>query len=278
LFYYPSDSCNTCLNSILRLPKRVAPIVIMVIVLGFMNSVGTDGTFGKQDSKDSILSAMSRTVTPVFTPMGITQDNWPATVGLMTGVFAKEVMVGTMNSLYTGLAEAEKAATAEAEKPEEFSFWGGISKAFASIPENLAKLPGQLFDPLGLSAANVSTDQKQAAAAQGVSVSTYGEMSKRFSSTSAAFAYLLFVLLYFPCVSATAALYRETNLGWTVFAGLWTTGLAYWVAVLYYQLATFTQHPSSSIAWVVGLALAMGMAIFGLKMAGTTRTREVISH
>jgi ferrous iron transport protein B len=258
--------------------KAGIAIVIMVIVLGFMNSVGTDGTFGKQDSKDSILSAMSRTVTPVFTPMGITQDNWPATVGLMTGVFAKEVMVGTMNSLYTGLAEAEKAATAEPAKPEEYSFWGGISKAFTSIPENLAKLPGQLFDPLGLSAANVSRDQKQAAAAQGVSVSTYGEMSKRFSSKSAAFAYLLFVLLYFPCVSATAALYRETNLGWTVFAGCWTTGLAYWVAVLYYQLATFAQHPSSSIAWVVGLALAMAITIFGLKMASTTRTREVISH
>jgi ferrous iron transport protein B len=52
--------------------KAGIAIVIMVIVLGFMNSVGTDGTFGKQDSKDSILSAMSRTVTPVFTPMGIT--------------------------------------------------------------------------------------------------------------------------------------------------------------------------------------------------------------
>ena len=210
----------------------------MVIVLGFMNSVGTDGTFGKQDSGDSILSAASRTVTPVFTPMGITKDNWPATVGLMSGIFAKEVMVGTLNSLYTELAET----TNPEPEPEEFSFWGGISKAFISIPENLAQLPGQLFDPLGFSAANVSS-QKQAAEAQGVSVSTYGQMSKLFTSKSAAFAYLLFVLLYFPCVSATAALYRETNLGWTVFAGCWTTGLAYWAAVLYYQVATIAQTP-----------------------------------
>jgi ferrous iron transport protein B len=246
-------------------------IVIMVIILGFMNSVGTDGTFGKQDSQDSILSATSRTVTPVFTPMGITQDNWPATVGLMTGVFAKEVMVGTMNSLYTTLAEEEKAAIAEPEEAEEFSFWGGIGEAFASIPQNLAQLPSQLLDPLGLSAANISTDPKEAAEAQGVSVSTYGQMSKRFGSQSAAFAYLLFVLLYFPCVSATAALYRETNLAWTVFAGCWTTGLAYWVAVLYYQVATFAQHPNSSLAWVVALALTMTVTIFGLKMASTKK-------
>ncbi|PAX49092.1 Fe(2+) transporter permease subunit FeoB [Brunnivagina elsteri] len=259
--------------------KAGIAIVIMVIVLGFMNSVGTDGSFGKQDSKDSILSAFSRQITPVFTPMGIEKDNWPATVGLMTGVFAKEVMVGTLNSLYTGLAEEEKAATAEPEKPEEFSFWGGIGKAFTSIPDNLGKLSGQLLDPLGLSAADVSADQKDLAEAQGVSVSTYGQMEKRFASKSAAFAYLLFVLLYFPCVSATAALYRETNLGWTIFAGTWTTGLAYWAAVSYYQIATFAQHPSSSIAWIVGLTVTMGITLFGLKMAGSKRSnkREAIS-
>lgn len=250
-------------------------IVIMVIILGFMNSVGTDGTFGKQDSKDSILSATSRQITPVFAPMGITPDNWPATVGLMTGVFAKEVMVGTMNSLYADLAKAETAGIIEPEVEEEFSFWGGITQAFISIPENLAELPSLILDPLSLSDANISTDQKQTAEAQGVSVSTYGQMSKRFSSKSAAFAYLLFVLLYFPCISATAALYRETNLGWTIFAACWTTGLAYGVAVLYYQIATFAQHPNSSIAWVVGLTAVMAVTILVLKISSNTRISKV---
>ena len=258
--------------------KAGIAIVIMVIILGFMNSVGTDGSFGKQDSKDSILSAIARTVTPVFTPMGVTQENWPATVGLLTGVFAKEVMVGTLNSLYTQVA-AEEQATTEPDKPEEpFSFWGGMSKAYLSIPENIAKLPGQLFDPLGLSSANI-TDQKQAEEDQGISNSTYGQMSQRFSSNHAAFAYLLFVLLYFPCVSATAALYRETNLGWTIFACAWTTGLAYWAAVLYYQVATYAEHPEASIIWVVRLAIAMALTLAGFKMAGAIRPnrREVMN-
>jgi ferrous iron transport protein B len=254
-------------------------IVLMVIVLGFMSSVGTDGSFGKENSKDSILSAVGRTVTPVFAPMGISQENWPASVGLLTGVFAKEVMVGTLDSLYTQLGDEQKAASAEPGKPEEpFSFWGGISKAFLSIPENLVKLPGKLFDPLGLSSANI-TDQKQAAEAQGISGSTYGQMSKRFGSNTAAFAYLLFVLLYFPCVSATAALYRETNLGWTVFACTWTTGLAYWTSVLYYQVATYAEHPDSSLIWVVRLVIAMALTLAGLKIAGATRPkrREVMN-
>jgi ferrous iron transport protein B len=259
--------------------KAGIAIVLMVIVLGFMSSVGTDGSFGKENSKDSILSAVGRTVTPVFAPMGISQENWPASVGLLTGVFAKEVMVGTLDSLYTQLGDEQKAASAEPGKPEEpFSFWGGISKAFLSIPENLVKLPGKLFDPLGLSSANI-TDQKQAAEAQGISGSTYGQMSKRFGSNTAAFAYLLFVLLYFPCVSATAALYRETNLGWTVFACTWTTGLAYWTSVLYYQVATYAEHPESSLIWVVRLVIAMALTLAGLKIAGATRPkrREVMN-
>ncbi|TAG87042.1 MAG: Fe(2+) transporter permease subunit FeoB [Oscillatoriales cyanobacterium] len=258
--------------------KAGIAIVIMVIILGFMSSVGTDGSFGKDNSKDSILSAVGRTVTPVFTPMGISQENWPATVGLLTGVFAKEVMVGTLDSLYTELADEQKAISGEPEKEEEFSFWGNIGKAFVSIPENLTKLPAQIFDPLGLSSANI-TDQKQAEEAQGISGSTYGQMSQRFGSNTAAFAYLLFVLLYFPCVSATAALYRETNLGWTIFAGSWTTGIAYFTAVGYYQIATFSQHPDSSLICIVRLIIAMGLTLAALKLAGGKRAkrREAIS-
>ena len=258
--------------------KAGIAIVLMVIILGFLNSVGTDGSFGKQNSKDSILSAMARTVTPVFTPMGVTQENWPATVGLLTGVFAKEVMVGTLNSLYTEVAAEEQAATPPNKPEEAFNFWGNIGKAFVTIPENLGKLPGKLFDPLGLSKANI-TDQKVAAEAQEVSVSTYGQMSKRFGTQTAAFAYLLFVLLYFPCVSATAALYRETNLGWTIFAGSWTTGLAYFTAVGYYQIATFSEHPDSSLVCIVRLIIAMGLTLVALKLAGGKRAkrREAIS-
>jgi len=234
-------------------------IVIMVLVLGLINSVGVDGSFGKHDSQDSILSAFSRTVTPAFTPMGIEKENWPATVGLFTGVFAKEVMVGTMDSLYTQLAEEAVAC----EEEEAFDFWGGIGEAFASIPVNLADLANQVLDPVGMSIMSDTGDLEAAAETQEVHYTTFGQMSQRFGSTTAAIAFLLFVLLYFPCVSATAAVYRETNLGWTVFVGAWTTGLGYWVAVLYYQLMTLTEHPGSSIAWILGL----GVTMFGTLVA-----------
>jgi ferrous iron transport protein B len=238
-------------------------IVMMVVILGLINSVGVDGSFGKQDSQDSILSAFSRAVTPVFTPMGIQQDNWPATVGLFTGVFAKEVMVGTMDALYTSLAQ--EASGISNEPPEEFDFWGGIQEAFASIPANLADLTNQVLDPIGLGILDSTADLQTAAEEQEVHYNTFGQMATRFGSTTAAIAFLLFVLLYFPCVSATAAVYRETNLGWTIFVACWTTGLAYWVATFYYQFMTLSQHPTRAIVWLVGLSLVMLGTVLGLK-------------
>jgi ferrous iron transport protein B len=80
-----------------------------------------------------------------------------------------------------------------------------------------------------------------------------------------AMAYLLFVLLYFPCISATAALARESSRNWAIFSVIWTTGLAYVVAVIFYQAATWAKHPASSANWVIGLSLLLAGVLWGIK-------------
>jgi ferrous iron transport protein B len=232
-------------------------IVVMVMVLSLLNSIGTDGSIGNEDSENSILSAMSQQITPIFAPMGLTQENWPATVGIFTGAFAKEAVVGTLDSLYSQLARDEAAAAGMDSGEDNFDFFGNIGEAFASIPANLAALPGTLLDPLGLSIGDVS-DLDTAVEEQAVTHTTFGQMALRFDGRVGAFAYLLFVLMYFPCVAAMGAVYRETNAGWTTFVGIWTTALAYWSAVMYYQAMTFARHPASSATWIVGLT---GVAI-----------------
>ncbi|MDR7920943.1 Fe(2+) transporter permease subunit FeoB [Thermosynechococcus sp. HY213] len=244
-------------------------IVVLVVILGLLNSVGTDGRFGQKDSTQSILSAFSRQITPIFSPMGIQSDNWPATVGLFTGIFAKEVMVGTMDALYTELARQEAQSTEAGDRPEEpFSVWGGLKEAVLSIPKNLSELGQRVLDPLGFHVLQEADNPEAAAELQSVHYTTFGQMAQRFGTTTAAIAFLLFVLLYFPCVSATAAVYRETNLGWTIFVAAWTTGLAYWVATAYYQLMTFAAHPMFSLIWLLALGAVMGMVIMALKYWG----------
>ncbi len=53
----------------------------------------------------------------------------------------------------------------------------------------------------------------------------------------AAFSYLLFVLLYFPCIATVIAIRNETgSWRWAVFAAVYTTAVAWMVSALVYQV------------------------------------------
>lgn len=41
-------------------------LVPIVVVLAVLNSVGTDGSFGNEDSEKSVLSRIGKSITPVF--------------------------------------------------------------------------------------------------------------------------------------------------------------------------------------------------------------------
>ena len=244
-------------------------IVMMVVVINFLNSWGTDGSFGNEDSEKSVLSAVSRSVTPVFSPFGITEDNWPATVGIFTGILAKEVVVGTLDAIYSQIDR-----TGEAVAEEAFVLGDALTVAVATIPVNLGIALNNLGDPLGLRVLDSSSDQQLAAQAQSVDTATFGAMNARFDGQVGAFAYLLFILLYAPCVAATAAIYREAGSRWMLFTLAWTTGIAYAAATLFYQLARFNQHPASSIGWVVGIAVALMLTLMLLRQAGKQTPQE----
>ncbi len=237
-------------------------LVPVIMVLAFLNSLGTDGTFENENSPKSVLASISRSITPAFSSMGIKEENWPATVGIFTGVFAKEAVVGTLNSLYSAMGKENEA---DDETEEGFSLVASVKEAFSTIPENLSGLTGSLLDPLGIS---IDVSDKEAAAEElEVDKTTFGAMVTLFGTKVAAFAYLLFVLMYFPCSAAITAVYRETNLRWTLFAGFWTTFLAWFFATVFYQTATFTTHPGISVTWitvVLGLFIAVVAVLYSI--------------
>ncbi|TXK98914.1 ferrous iron transport protein B [Methylococcaceae bacterium HT1] len=246
-------------------------IVPMVLVLNFLNSLGTDGSFGKENTQKSVLSEIGRTLVPVFQPMGIREDNWPATVGIFTGILAKEAVVGTLDALYSQLAldGAEQEETV-------FDFQQSLLNAVMTIPENLMAVADNLLDPLGLNIGDVGNMQS-AAEEQEISHGTFGEMQARFDGQAGAFAYLLFILLYAPCVAATAAIQRETGTKWTIFIVSWTTGIAYMTATIFYQLATYTQHRETSLFWVIGLLTLFGSVIFSFWLAGRAELKRGVA-
>jgi len=248
-------------------------IVPMVLVLNFLNALGTDGSFGQENSQKSVLSEIGRSLTPAFKPMGIAEDNWPATVGIFTGVLAKEAVVGTLNALYSQMATGDSDA-----EDSEFNLKQALLNACATIPENLAAVADNLLDPLGINIGDVS-NLDMAAEEQEVTTGTYAAMQASFDGRAGAFAYLLFILLYAPCVAATTAIYRETSAGWAIFVLFWTTGLAYLTATIFYQTATFTQHPAYSAMWIGGLIAMFLSVLAGLWFYGKSfKTDDIKEH
>ncbi len=178
-----------------RAGKLIVPICVLL------------GLLGNGGDAHSLLATLGRALTPIFSPMGIHQENWPATVGLLTGVLAKEVVIGTLNALYSQIGHLTSLS-------------------------------------------------------QGV----YGVMAQQFDGRSGAIAYLLFILLYIPCVSTTAAMWNEIGRGWTAFSVCWTTGVAYGAAVVFYQLATWARHPITSFLWVFSIVSIFLVVIYGMRI------------
>lgn len=232
-------------------------IVVVVIALSFLNSISTDITFGNEDSENSVLSVIGKSITPAFSPLGIEQDNWPATVGLFTGMFAKEAIVGTLDALYSESNDGLDDGAAP-------DLVAAAEEAVASIVTELLALGSTLTDPLGISIGDVS-DLDAVADAQEIETSTLTNMAALFSGPFAAFCYLVFILLYAPCVAVLGAINKEAGWHWTLLVFSWSTGLAYITATVIYQIGTFTVNPLFSAIWIVSMVSILAIFIFNLK-------------
>lgn len=204
-------------------------IVLAVTLLSTLSSFSFKGQWGNIPPEESVLASVGKFVQPVFEPMGVEKDNWQAGVALITGVFAKEAIIGTLNSLYM---------IDQGESTDDSGFVTQIADAFISIPVNIASLfveqGGKSEDP-GL----------------------LGALQRGFHyNPFSAFAYLLFVLIYFPCVGATATLFRELGTSYGLLSVFYLSFLAWIIAVLFYQLAF-----GFSLLWIM-MALFLGAGIF----------------
>lgn len=231
-------------------------IVMVVTLLSFINSIGTDGSFGNENSDKSLLSVASKQLTPIFAPLGIEQDNWPATVGIFTGMFAKEAIVGTLDALYVQKQEVQAA----------FNLTRSIQEALLTIPANFSDMLGAWSDPLGLRSATDSAD------AQGVQNTTLTYMASLFHDQWGAFCYLVLILLYTPCVAVMGAVSREAGSQWMWVVIGWTSLLSYGIATSLYQLGHITRNPLFSVSWITAVVIFISLFIRFLKH--TTQYRD----
>lgn len=211
-------------------------IVIVSVFLSALNSFTLSGN-AADNINDSALASVSRVITPLFKPIGVHEDNWQATVGLFTGAMAKEVVVGTLNTLYT----AENIQQ-EAFNPAEFNLFDELGAAVGETWQSLK-------DTFSLS---VLANPIEASKGDGeMATGAMGVMSSKFGSAAAAYSYLIFVLLYIPCISVMGAISRESSRGWMGFSILWGLNIAYSLATVFYQVASYQQHPRYSLTCIL---------------------------
>ena len=244
-------------------------IVVVSIFLSALNSFTLSGK-AADNINDSALASVSRVITPLFKPIGVHEDNWQATVGLFTGAMAKEVVVGTLNTLYTAENIQE-----EAFNPAEFhlgdELYSAVDETWQSLKETFSL--SVLANPIEAS----KGDGEMATGAMGV-------MSEKFGSASAAYSYLIFVLLYIPCISVMGAIARESSRGWMGFSVLWGLNIAYSLSTLFYQTVNFSQHPQFSLVSILAVVL-FNVVLLGMLRRARSRvdinllaTRKTPAH
>ena len=104
--------------------KKAGTIILLsTIVLWFLQGFGMEnGSFGLvEDLNNSILAQIGGVIAPLFTPLG--WGNWQAAVAAITGLIAKENVVGTFGILY-GFAEVAE---------DGVEIWGTLASSFTAV-------------------------------------------------------------------------------------------------------------------------------------------------
>ena len=139
------------------LKKMGGVILVASIIIWALGYFPHNGELTRQQQLDqSYIGTIGKTIQPVFSPQGF---DWKLSVGLISGVGAKEIVASTMGVLH-----------ADEQNP---------------------------------------------------------------ISPATAFCYLVFVLLYFPCIATIVAIRNESgSWKWALFAAAYTTGVAWCVSAL----------------------------------------------
>lgn len=151
--------------------KAFTIIFIVSIIIWFLQNLSWNLSF-VSNTTDSILASLGSVIAPVFTPLGF--NDWRLSTALVTGIIAKENVVGTLSVLMNAASDAQ------------------LSVMLNSVLTSLS-----------------------------------------------AYAFLVFTILYMPCIAAFAATKRELgSMKEAVYTALFQTVTAYVIALIIYRIGS----------------------------------------
>ena len=192
-----------------------------------------DGSFNDVPPGDSVFGTVSQIAAPVFAPTGF--GNWQATGSLITGLVAKEVVVGTMSQIFVGEAAAgEEEASTPPSFIDDVAFIGTsfaeaavltVQEIVNIVPRTVNIIPGIHMAEADFLGAGGEADDTSALESALPQVFT----------PLAAVAFTVFVLLYTPCMVTVAAMRHEFGTRYMLYQIAYTFVVAWLAAVIVYQ-------------------------------------------
>jgi len=146
------------------------------------------GQYRRDQQENSYIGKIGKAIEPVIKPAGF---DWRMGISILTGVAAKEIVVGTMGVLFQSEDNPDHPRKSLGTKLKTQVYASG------------EKAGEHVFTPL------------------------------------IALAFMIFILLYAPCIGTLSVIARETgSVKWSLFVITYTTILAWLMAVLIYQFGS----------------------------------------
>ena len=212
-------------------------ILIASLVLWFLQAIPVkgEGTFADTPVENSAYAGIASLITPVFQPLGY--GSWEASGALVSGLVAKEVVVTTFSQIY-GIEPAESDQSTEVQTP---TFLEDIGQIFINFGQAAINTVKSIPIVIGINLLPEETGITQ-------STNLMTAIRQGFDRTSdghgalAGLAFMIFVLIYTPCMASLAAERQELGTRWM------------WVSIIG-QLC---------LAWIVSLIVFQGGLLLGL--------------
>ena len=189
------------------LHKMAGIILVASIIIWFLGYFPHHDRYSNpaEQQENSYIGKIGKAIEPVLEPLGF---DWKMGVGIISGVAAKELVVSTMGVLYSG--EYDRfPTTGESTGPVD----ADTTASEVYVPEV----------PAGETATGDTMLQNALA---------------RTTTPAAALAFMVFVLLYFPCIATFVAIKNESGgWKWAIISAVYTIALAWIVAFIVYRVA-----------------------------------------
>ncbi len=205
------------------LTKAGTYIFAVSIIVWFLLSL----PWGVESKRDSYLGKIGDTIAPVLQPLGF--GNWEAASALVTGIIAKEIVIGTMGEIYIPNQGKEHTNN------RSYSISKSLNVIGSSFIVSVKEAAINLFTTMG----DKSISANQFFAKEDLEREDFRTILQKTFTPLSAYSFMVFVLLYSPCIVTAIAMKHEFgSWKWFGIAFGYEFALAWVAAFVIYQGGT----------------------------------------